>query len=1220
MAAGGAAEVVTCVGCDPAAMPELGLALAGLGLGATTGADLAAAGRLTLYQAAGTAPDQAAVGRLAEHLARGNALCVTIARKPGKAAFALTPVMPTSAWQTLLPEAWRGGAEGPIESGSGDAGFFAGQPPTVRLPWYWRLKPMHAVERGESRYEVMARKQSYLGWPMAAGEPFLSRPLLNRDWRVRLEADDGRGSGLVLTGSYGAGRVAVLACAAEELPKGVWTATLRWLALAAPVEPVAALDLQPQVTVDVPGRALVVMAHNPGDIALRLPVLARLATSDAAALGDITGTIELPAGGAGSLRLPLPAATACGAQAQEMADVLLARVGVLSADASALWWEGRCTADLRPDLRIAVHTDELRAVERTFRAPEPDRLRLPDRCAAQVAAYARKPGELVQAVVEVSNGTDNLVAGIMAQALDGSGAVGLVALTDGMSSRAGPRDGYQYWGRWCGVAGTEQRLGFQLAAPAVVTRIVLWGDTRGEKDGWPNPGAAVLEIDGREVLRVDDLDQRFAAGHGQAELQLPVPTTGSSLVLRLPWMAEAPAGRRGAPRLAEVEVLGCFGPPPLPPTRTVDVELSLRAAGRPDRPMGTVTLTVPGGDRSSIALPFTLPAGSLVAWRVYAASADAAETACPLLGIDPPNPLRSTRELDVAGGTFETGAIVTRGVRTYLPFGTGSRDTSGNWGEPEDLVFCYARNLKQTGPGARTQAGKLYLSEHDFRHYVNPWTSWPSGELFFEVAAPSFVERNRGKPRFDEATTVQIFHSDRWDTGPSVANLYTWQELVEFDRWLGTQGLPRLHGRTRGELVEEIGRDCEPRLRAWQLQRYLASVRALKSAIEGAGKHLVLRGQGIPLVPLAALDELAATYRGMSDDNTWGARGEDYAFTAGVQMAIKAFNPSWQLNSNFCWGWDSAVLSNPHWFSPVGLTETSRRHAAVRAWRGSIGLDGRYQSMHTYGYGMNGYAPFTVTPGDWQENWNAAERWSLLTPDGPIGAGVIISTARLDDPEQTMFSGGGMGGSGEADHLAEGVAHAIGRLHYAGISVPFAANATSAARWQGQAPLVCLDVGSWSADEHAMLADWMDRGVPLVLFGAPPTDGSVEAGFSIGGKPVAVVANRVLIAAGHEQLTIPEANRLAALMQRSCGLPLHYPAGIAGYGFTSCGRRLFTVEDWAEHGGPVEVRLAATGERAVATALSSHRPLALRRDGSDWIITVPLRPADGELVLVEESP
>lgn len=1214
-----AEEALACVQLNHE-LPALAAAAGSLGLQPRRSPWPAEAHRLVVLEAAGQDLPREQVEALGERLRLGGGLLVTIAARPGKSAFALTPLLPTTAWQSLLPEAHRGEAPGAVASGEGDVAFFGGTVPQLRLPWYWRLRALHAAERGESRYEVMERKQAYVGWPMRPGEPFHSRPLLNRDWRERLAADDGRASALLVTGSYGAGRTAVIACAAAEVPEALWRATLAWLAQAVPGTAPAAPELAPRLAVD--GRALVVRARNPGAEPLRLPVVARLATIDGAMLQDLGGELALPAGAEGELRLDLPQAGPHSAQALAEEGVLQVRAGILAPEGRALWWEGRLRADLRPELSLAVATDELRAVKRTFHAPVPGSLKLPDRGGSPVAAYARAPGETVQVAVTAGNGARNLapLATLTASNTD----PGLAALSDGMVSRAGPRDGYRWWGRWQAEAGKDHELRYAFAAPVTICRIVLLGGADPDRDGWANPGAATVLLDGTEVIRADDLDVRFAAGRGRAELAPAAAVSGRELVIRLPWLAQAAdGGKRGPLRLAEVELIGCSSPVPAP--RGVAVDVALEAAGRQPIPVGRVELTVPGGDRATATLTCSLPADPLVAWRVVARTAGATAEQ-PLLQIAPTAPLKPVSDLTPGGKVFETGTIVTRGVRTYLPWGTGSRDTAGNWGEPEDLVFCYARNLKQTGAGAKTHAGKLWLSEHDFRHYVNPWTSLPSGEPFFSVAAPSFIAMNAGKPAFADAATVTIFHSDRWDTGPSVANLYTWQELVEFDRWLGEQGLPRLSGRTRAAVVEEIRGAHQGRLHAWQLQRYLAAVRSLRGAVEGAGKRLNLRGQGIPLVPLAAVGELASTYRGMTDDNTWGARREDYAFTAGVQMAIKAFNPAWQLGTTFCWGWDSAVLSNPHWYSPVGITETSRRHAAIRAWRGSIQLDGTYGSMFSYGYGMNGYAPFTVRPAEWQENWNAAERWSLIAPDGPIGAGVAISTARLDDPARTIFSGGGMGGSGDADHLADGVAELIGLLHHAGVSVPFAANAAAIAAWKGSAPLVCLDVDGWSEAERAQLRAWADRGVPLVLFGPLPADlaalaeGATAAGFAVDGKEVLTAGNRILVPAAAAALAIPEANRLAALMQRVCDLPIAYPPGIAGYGFTMAGRRFLTVEDWRERGGEVEVRLRATGSAASATALSAHRPLAVRRDGRDWLITVPLRPADGELVLVEETP
>ena len=116
----------------------------------------------------------------------------------------------------------------------------------------------------------------------------------------------------------------------------------------------------------------------------------------------------------------------------------------------------------------------------------------------------------------------------------------------------------------------------------------------------------------------------------------------------------------------------------------------------------------------------------------------------------------------------------------------------------------------------------------------------------------------------------------------------------------------------------------------------------------------------------------------MSDDSTWGMNDEDPCYNKGKPMGYLMVNPSWRLATLLQWGWNSAVLCNPNWWSPVGTTEPSRRHYYDRAWRASLDADSQYHSIHTYGYNTNGYTPYTMTPNDWQEWWRLQERHSLL--------------------------------------------------------------------------------------------------------------------------------------------------------------------------------------------------------------------------------------------------
>jgi hypothetical protein len=1229
-----AAETMSWINVDPQAAPALAAAAHALGLTPARTSDAHQLTRVMLYQAEqpGVAMDRALVDRLADHLRQGNALLITISPHPGTTAYALTPLSPTTAWLTLLASASRGGGGEVIESGAADAAFFPAAAPHLRLEHAWRLKPVHAVERGETRYESLEHTIAYLERPVKAGESFLSRPLLNRDWQPRLRSADVRDDALLITGRYGAGRVAVFAADAAAGDAALWEATLRWLA---EVHPLAAGQLQEplainaHVAVDREHRALTVAATNPGDAPLQLPVIARLSTWEGALMGDVAGTLALPAHGSGSTTLALPARSLLSVQALAVRDALMVRVGVLGPEGAALWWETRLSADLTPPLTIDLALDELRALPRTFHAPGPETLHLDNRGGDALSTYAVAPGQELHATVTVGNGARNLAP--LAEVSDGRGDPSLAALTDGASSPGKPADGIAYSGQWQGGE-REEQLTFRFAAAHTMSGLVLIGTAPlGDKET-SNPGAVEISIDGHVVLAVNDLDQRFAAGYGRAAIALPPGTGGSELRLRLPWSpATATQAKRKALRLGEVEIWGCAGA--APPAITATVHLRLIVPGAAARELGNLTLVVPGGARSTATLGFTPPApgnGGLGAYRIEASCPGIDDAGVPLLVIAPAHPLQPISDLQDAGHTAEFGCIVTRGVRTYLELGTGSRESGPGWGQPEDLVYCYAHGLKQLGVHARTLPGRLYLSENDFRHYANPWTCFPDGQSFFSIAAPALVERNREQKSWKEATAVRIFHSDRWDTGPSVNSMFGWQELVEFDRYLGVSKLPRLAGRTRQALSAEVSEQRLGEWRAWQLERYVGAVGALKAAVTGAGKRLVISAQGVPLVPLRVLDTLAGTIQGMSDDNTWGAMDEDLPGTAGRQLALKALNPSWRMASNLVWGYDNSIFNNPHWHAAVGITESSRRHLATRSWRGSIALDGSYHSMMTLGYGMNAGVSYLSTANDWQQGWDAAERQSLIAPDGPIGAGVVVSTGPLDDPAHPDFSGGGMGGSA-VDHLADGIARLISRLHYAQVSIPFAANATAAAHWNGLSPLVCLDVCGWMPSERAQLSTWAAKGVPLILFaGDAPLPGDLAtlvAGLAttevqIGGHAVLAGGNRILVGCGFAHLDGPAAVRLAGLMRAQGDLAIGYPPGTAGYGF-SCGRlRCVTIEDWAEQARTVELHLRATASAtaAVATGLNEHRAYAVRREGADWVVSVPLRAGDGELIVVEEQP
>ena len=116
--------------------------------------------------------------------------------------------------------------------------------------------------------------------------------------------------------------------------------------------------------------------------------------------------------------------------------------------------------------------------------------------------------------------------------------------------------------------------------------------------------------------------------------------------------------------------------------------------------------------------------------------------------------------------------------------------------------------------------------------------------------------------------------------------------------------------------------------------------------------------------------------------------------------------------------------------------------------------------------------------------------------------------------------------------------------------------------------------------------------------------------------------NTLLIPGPAAAFTSLAALDLAPRLHSTLQLPVRFPAGTSGYGFTSQGLRYVVLEDWREEGRTVQLRLHATAGLHIAHAVdvNDNRPLAVSRDGDWWVIDAPLRPGDGSLICVKEQP
>ena len=1250
------------VNVNSAAAAPLADAIKEKGLATTTAKSADAidpATRLVVWEAhsgADISPDQAK--QLGEIVRKGGSLLLTFSPSPGITPMRLSFMLPTMPWHTTAAGFSRGGVRPGVSVLNWDASLFPDAAPKgLVVPFHFEIEPLSAVERGMERYEPFVYHIDNFDLKHQPGEFFWTRPLLNREWTTRFRGNDGPQTPLLITGRYGAGRVAVFASSAGAVTAAnhkVWSDLLGWLTTpppaAAPSSPLD-LDVSSTPSTNAHGKkSLQVTVHNPSGSSVSGSVIVRFLTWQEAMIQDpqneqVAFTVGPQA--KTTLDIPLPEPGPTGYQELDFRDAFDVRVGVLSADQTTLLAEARQQVDADPPLALSVQTDNLRAFTYPFTAPDQNALgSFRTHMGMPVMAYAYKPGQTVNATVTLANGVRNLAALATADDETQPGNATVSALTqDSSQAEKGTRGGFGACGMWIGQAGVENVLKFTFPQPVWLSAVVLNGNSINYRRYLShNPGAVSIECDGKEIAKDDHLDDHFLSGNGLARLEFP-PIKGQVVRIHLPWVSDKPGSfpggyPRAIPYLGGVILEGSTAEFPPAQQGTIKLTLSDSLSGT-ETSIGKKDVTVSPGATKVVPFSFALPAGISPAFYQLKASFQGQQKAVPILAISPTQTLLPISQIH-PDKELGMNFIVTGGFRNASAIGVGQQQALGSWGNPDDLVWAFDHGLKQTNSARVAPAGMLFAINADLGHYANPWTCFRNGEMFFTVAAPHFLDTLKKRREWATTDHIGLGFSDRWDSGPSMNNMYTWQDLVGFDQYLRGLGKPGLKGQTHGDLCREIDTQYDGLWQNWQMNRYVQNVETLRKTFAAEGKTAVISGQGLPLMPAAAGKIIAQTVRGMSDDNTWGMWDEDIAKTTGRQLACMAYDPYWALGSNFVWGWNSAILNNSYWYAPVGTTEPSRRHYSDRAWRATIDGDGHYRSMFTYGYGMNGGTSYCMNQNDWQQNWLMQERHSLIYPDGPIGAGMIIGTSAMDNPDTAQFSGGGMGDS-PAQDLINGIAPIFGELTHAGLSVPFMASAASLDQWKGDAPLIVADLSVLSDTEIGILKKRIDAGTHVAAFqGAGAISAAAAALFAVhadgtpdGGDVVGLVnkeptTDKVPVVAHGVTLFIPgDANNLSSddmgvlspILTSHLDLPLRLPEGTAGYGFTDGGLSCVVVEDWLDQGRTVSVRVhAGAGKSAHAVNVNDHEPLQVHRDGGDWVVELPLRPGDGALIALSESP
>ncbi|MDE1163388.1 MAG: hypothetical protein PW792_15805 [Acidobacteriaceae bacterium] len=1208
---------------------HLASAAAQLGLQASNGqsvADvIAAAPGDVVFWEAGSPPasgdfTDAQIAQLQEAVRLGANLVLSLGRNAGKLPARMSAMLPTIGWGAQIGYI-KSQNERPIEAGTWDKTLFAkGEPQGLHLPYFFPIRPFSAVERGEGRYERYDRRIPKMDRVVKPHNEAWTRPLLNHDWQVRVSASDRSAQPLLVTGKYGAGRVAVLAGSVvnfDSAPQagGLWAGFLGWLtekrALSAKVD--AAESSAVKISVGASGSRVVVQVQNTGTAPADVRLFARVLTWEGALMGDVVPAktvVTVAPGATVPVELQVPHASSTGYQALQYRDAVHVRIAALSGDESTILAERRLTLDLSPGMRVHLHTDAVGSVTTPFHKPDENNFgAFRNRMGAAVGSYAYPPGATVNASVTLSNGLRNLAPFAAVVDLVDKTNLSVMALNDEATNyRKGPVDAINAWASWQGKANSDNVLLFMFPKPVTVASFTIVGSDGSSRDGEEhNPLMAIVQFDDKEVLRAP-LEQAFVAGHGQAYVPLKQPAAVTKLTIRFPWVNAQPGKRRQAPWLGDIRIAGWIGEAPAAAKETLEVTLENALTGE-TKSLLKQEVALAGGERQAMKVPCKLPNETELGFYRLRAVAGHSESSMPVLVTRGERSLKPITDI-VPVESAALGFIVTRGFRNVFNTGTGTAEIVSGWGQPDDLVWAYARQLKQIGQRARTASGRLYLSEDDMRHYSSPWKSFADGQFFFDVATPLLVEHMKAHPNWTKSPMVHMDFSDRWDTGPDTTALHGWQDYVEFDRELRRQGKAGLKGKTRSQVGAEIHAEHEAEWQAWHLGRYCNAVTKMREAFAAEKKDLTIIAQGLPIVAGAeAAAALAPTIRGMSDDSTWGMISDSSPLTTGRQLGEIAFNPAWKVSTQGMWGYPSSILNNEHWHSPVSTTEPSRRAMYDRAWRGMVWDDGQFSSVYTYGYNSNVGIAYTMNDNDWQQWWLMLERHTLLAPEAPLGAGLVVSSSYYAEPAHVKFS---CGDALEANELIPVYSRAFEYLSNAGIPIAFGANVRTLEKWTGDAPLVLLNPAMFNKAEIATVGALQKRGVKMVGFGGGDAGPGVDALKQMGIP---------LLAADPMTFSAMDAMKLEPEITKALAAPLTLPAGATGYGFRSGTTSLVVVEEWMESGRELEVRVKvqnAAAKSAQACGVNDHVPFKVKREGEVWVVTVPMRPADAEIIALRE--
>ncbi|MBX9685906.1 MAG: hypothetical protein K2X27_04335 [Candidatus Obscuribacterales bacterium] len=429
------------------------------------------------------------------------------------------------------------------------------------------------------------------------------------------------------------------------------------------------------------------------------------------------------------------------------------------------------------------------------------------------------------------------------------------------------------------------------------------------------------------------------------------------------------------------------------------------------------------------------------------------------------------------------GLFCEPGFSEFLNFGIGTKEDTKGWVGADNGIWAATHGFMEEGRTRLDLPERMFSTATPFSHYSTPWRDFHNGQYFWQWAGTRLLNDCQAG-RFKTGSKIHLFLSDRWN-GLDAGQAFAWSEFIRFDKYLRTNKGQGLKGRSRGQICAEICNKYGDVWQKWQMNTYADQLLAIKEKLASKGFDFSVSTHGsFPLAGGELGKKFASTHKACGIDLFWELQKEDLYSSLGKRLGLLAANSDYVSGAYNEWGYNSAVLSNSHWFNASGSVESSRRQWLSTYLSGRVAADSEFHPLVEYGfYSQTGFGAKNNLS-DWQNYYDTMRLCSLLRPSQAAGFGLLAAWETQERNLGPKLGAAGIGlyarqGKMQLDDMA-------GRIYASlvknGLPLDFVASVANLSNWKRTNPLVLTEAFTLNNSDLQILRKLNKAGTPIIAF------------------------------------------------------------------------------------------------------------------------------------------